>query len=240
MLTELIERLPLLRGLLDFAFPPLCTGCGAFSEDPSGLCPTCVKSIDWYEDPFCLTCGDFVPRGVNCTRCGEQSLLLFPAGNYIDPLKMAVVNYKFHGATKLAGTIADKAVEQFGDRIRKVTPSLLLPIPLHPSREHQRGYNQAAVFAEALAERLSLPVESALLFRDKKKRPQARLRKSARAANVRGVFGVDSERALETAGDRLLLVDDVVTSGETVREARRTLVDAGLEVVGVISMAHGL
>ncbi len=240
MLTDLVDRLPLLKGLLDFAFPPLCTGCGAYFEEPSGLCPKCLKAIDWYEDPFCLTCGDFVPRGEACTRCGEDSFLLFPGGNYTDPLKRAVVNYKFHGATALAGVIAERVAGQFEDRIKKLRPTLLLPIPLHPSREHQRGYNQAEVFAEALARLLELPVETDLLFRDKRKRPQAKLRKSSRAANVRGVFSVDPEVAVELESARLLLIDDVVTSGETVREARRTLADFGLNVVGAISMAHGL
>jgi len=240
MLTELVDRLPLLKGLLDFVFPPLCSGCGAYFEDPSGICSECLQAIDWYDDPFCLICGDFVPRGDTCIRCGENSFLLFPGGNYTDPLKRAIVNYKFHGATALADVIADRTIAQFGSRLGRLQPKLLLPIPLHPSREHQRGYNQAAVFAEALSNLLSLPVEMNVLFREQKKRPQARLRKSARAANVRGVFSVDTEAADEIRNERLLLIDDVVTSGETVREARRTLTSAGLSVVGVISMAHGL
>lgn len=240
MLTELVERLPFLRGLLDFAFPPLCAGCGEYTEEPAGICPACLQAIDWYEDPFCLTCGDFIPPGEACERCGDKSLMLFPGGNYVDPLKKAVVNYKFRGATRLAGVLAERVNAQFKDRIREVKPSLLIPIPLHPSREHQRGYNQAEVFAEALSERLGLPVETGVLFREKLKRPQARLRKSARAANIRGVFAVDREIATELEDDRLLLVDDVVTSGETVKEARRILAAAGLDVVGVLSMAHGL
>ncbi|MCP4684291.1 MAG: ComF family protein [bacterium] len=240
MLTQLIERLPLLKGLLDFAFPPLCSGCGAYFDEPAGICPECLEAIDWYDDPFCLTCGDFVPRGDSCSRCGEDSFLLFPGGNYTDPLKRAIVNYKFHGAMSLAGVLSERVIGCFESRILGLQPTLLVPIPLHPGREHQRGYNQAAVFAQALSRLLDLPVEEEILHRIKKKKPQARLRKSARAANVRGVFSTDPEAAAHLAEARLLLVDDVVTSGETVIEARRTLASSGLRVVGAISMAHGL
>lgn len=240
MLTELIQRVPFIQGLLDFAFPPMCAGCGEFSEDPSGICTACMMKIDWYEDAFCLTCGGFIPTGESCERCLERSLLLFPAGNYVDPLKKAVVNYKFHGATALASTIAERAVRQFSERVNETEPASLVPIPLHPGREHVRGYNQAEVFARALADRLNLPVQTELLFREKKRRPQARLRKSEREGNVAGVFVVDEEAASESSGCRILLIDDVVTSGATVREAAKSLEAAGVEVVGVISMAHGL
>jgi ComF family protein len=240
MLTELAKRFPAIQGLLDFAFPPLCAGCGEFSEDPSGLCTACMMRIDWYEDPFCLTCGDFIPAGESCERCGERSLLLFPAGNYVDPLKKAVINYKFHGATTLASSIAERVVHRFRDRIGHRKPALLVPIPLHPSREHVRGYNQAELFSRALSDLLDLPVETECLFREKKRRPQARLRKSDRAANVEGVFAVDHEVAAELQDSRVILVDDVVTSGSTVLEAARVLESGGVQVVGVISMAHGL
>jgi ComF family protein len=139
----------------------------------------------------------------------------------------------------LAAYFAARTVQIHEKAIRQLRPDYLVPIPLHPAREYGRGYNQARVFAEALAGPLGLALATDLLIRTGKRREQARLRQSDRARNVRGVFEVWNEEAVDKQA-RLLLVDDVVTSGETAFEARRVLRENGYQVVGVISIAHGL
>ena len=108
--------------------------------------------------------------------------------------------------------------------------------PLHPSREHARGFNQAVVFANALGEKLKLDVDTDILTRIKKGKPQSRLSDSARAQNIRGAFAAIADT---DDNDTLILVDDVVTGGHTVREARLVLVQAGFNVPAFISIAHG-
>jgi ComF family protein len=232
MLTPLANRFPVLRGLLDFAYPPLCLGCEEFFDGSDGICPVCWESMPWYERPFYLEPAAF-------QGAGEDAFPLFAAGNYVDPLKKVVINFKFHGAVGAADNIARQVAAAFGYEIGKLAPGVLVPIPLHSSREYYRGYNQAAVFAEALSRELNLSVDHNLLLRTEKRRPQAGLRQSERAANIRGVFSVAEDRVTEE-NEGILLVDDVVTSGQTVFEARRTLIEAGYRVVGAISMAHGL
>ena len=154
-------------------------------------------------------------------------------------MREIVVRYKFHGATSVVPVVAVRLVTQFGAEIQKLSPALLVPIPLHPSREYVRGYNQALVLAKAVSLLVDIPVVDDIIFRVKKRRPQSRLSKSKRAANIQSVFALSAELDSDLCR-RVILVDDVVTSGQTLFEARRTLQAGGFEVVGAIAIAHRL
>ncbi|MBN1212678.1 MAG: ComF family protein [candidate division Zixibacteria bacterium] len=225
---------------LDFLFPPLCLGCGEYNSGKIDICDDCLEAIDRYENPFCLNCrAEITSENAACTICGEGAFLMFAWGNYIDPLKQVIIQYKFKEITSPSRIIAGAVCEQFGLLIKSLEADMLIPIPLHPSREYYRGYNQATLFAERLGEFLDIEVDDTILYRTEKRRPQARLNEYRRMRNIRGVFSV--ETGLDnTNGRKVLLVDDVVTSGATVYEARRTLQKAGFSVTGVIAMAHGL
>jgi ComF family protein len=236
MLTRLLERSPFLKGMLDFVYPPLCAGCGEYLEGEQAVCPACMARIDWYSEPIALTPFEF-------NKGSDQDPITFPlfaAGDYSDPLREVVIQLKFRGVKAVVPMFADKLAEQFGEKIQRLSPAYLLPIPLHPSREYIRGYNQAALIAQALGKRLDLPVAQELLARSKKRRAQAKLRRAERARNIRGVFEFIGDRPSAQECDRIILVDDVVTSGQTVFEARRVLTLNGYQVVGAISIAHGL
>gem|GEM_PF-99035 len=237
MLTELIERFPLLRGLLDFAFPPLCSGCGEFCEHPSSVCEKCLAQIEWFDKPFVL--GEFGVAAWEEAALRDPGLLpLFAAGDYVDPLKRVIIDLKFKGVTSSVFLLAGKLAEIHEDEVRKLKPDILVPIPLHPSREHHRGYNQATLLADELAVLLEIPVREDLLLRIRKGRPQAKLSESKRAKNIKGVFAIDRE--YDSEGLNVILVDDVVTSGRTILEAKVTLERSGCTVVGCMAIAHGL
>jgi len=225
-----------LGGLIDLTIPPLCTACGEYSESPTGLCEFCIRRIDRYDYPLCLQCEQPLFSGRTCPQCGGESLILFAFGNYVDPLKEAVHQFKFRGVTRVAGYFAEELTARFGPQINEFGTVTLVPIPLHPSREHARGFNQAVVFANALSAKLNIEVVTDLLIRVKKGKPHSRLSDSARARNIRGAFAVTTGSATH---ENLLLVDDVVTGGHTVREARSQLIQAGFRVPAVISIAHG-
>jgi ComF family protein len=228
------------RAFLDFLFPPLCLGCGEYNNSKIDICDDCLEAVDKYENPFCLNCRVEIPPGsAGCKICGEDAFILFAWGNYTDPLKQVIIQYKFREITSPSRIIAGAVGEQFGALIKSLDADLLVPIPLHPSREYQRGYNQATLFARRLGEVLDIEIDDAILYRTEKRRPQARLNEYQRLRNIRGVFKVDTDRE-EQEGVNVILVDDVVTSGATVYEARRTLQKAGFSVPGVIAMAHGL
>jgi ComF family protein len=186
-----------------------------------------------------LTDIDFGPRSTDDSS-EPDSFPLFAAGDYSDRLKQVVINFKFKGITAPADMVAGRVIEAYGDKIRKLAPAVLVPIPLHPSREYVRGYNQATIFATGLARRLDFGIDDTLLYRIKKRRPQSKLRKRQRAANIRSVFEVEWSSPADRPMDRVILVDDVVTSGQTMFEARRCLIRAGYRVVGGIAMAHAV
>jgi ComF family protein len=131
-------------------------------------------------------------------------------------------------------------VELFGEKIQKLAPVSLVPIPLHPSREYVRGYNQAALFARELSGQLEMPVIDNLIIRVKKRKPQSKLNQSKREANIKNVFELAEEQLESDEARKVILVDDVVTSGHTMFEARRVLIAGGHDVVGAIAMARAL
>lgn len=238
MLTGLMDRFPLVRGLIDFVYPPLCAGCREYTEAPGGICERCLARIDWWDKSILLTDIDFrAPSGGESRE--PESFPLFAAGSYVGPLREIIVQYKFHGATSIVPVVAERLAGQFGEEIRKLAPALLVPIPLHPSREYLRGYNQAEVLARAVSSSIDLPVVDDILCRVKKRRPQSKLSKSRRAANIQAVFAL-SRDVDPNLCRRVILVDDVVTSGQTLFEARRTLKEGGFEVIGAIAIAHRL
>ncbi len=230
---------PLTSGLLDFLFPPLCLGCGEYCEDEPCICARCRARIETFTTLTCLTCGAMIPLEQSCPICRERFFPLFAFGNYVAPFTEIIRQFKFKGITSPARWIAPLVCDQFGESLysRASRVDGLIPIPLHPSRQHARGYNQAEVFARALGDKLLLPVVTDLLYRAKRRRPQARIDREQRARNIRGVFEVDRTPA---ESGRYILVDDVVTTGATVREAKRVLLQSGHRVIGVISMAHGV
>ena len=236
MLSSLTDKSPLLKGLLDFVFPPLCLGCGTFNDDYPGVCKSCLKKIDTYEHPICLNCFETLPGAQNCPVCQEKSVPLFAYGNYASPIQDIIIQFKFRGITTPAALFAPLLYEQFQKQLQSLKTGMLIPVPLYPSREKRRGYNQAALFAEQLAQLLDLPVRKDILFRVEKRKPQAKLKLERRAENIKGAFAVAEEAE---NGERVILVDDVVTSGATAKEAKRELEKAGYRVCAVVAIAHG-
>jgi len=204
MRLEFLHTNPLVTGMLDFIFPPLCLGCGDYYDGPDQVCERCRRAIETFSSVTCLRCGALLPLLRDCPECGEEFLPLFAYGNYRPPLKDIVLQFKFHGITSPARLIATEVCDQFAGHLAPV---------------------------------LLLPVRDELLQRVRHRRPQSRIDHRHREQNVRDVFAVGVDL---TEPCRCLLVDDVVTTGATVREAARTLRRAGHEVLGVIAMAHGV
>ena len=223
------------HGLVDLAFPPLCAGCGEYCAETAGICTTCQTTFDRFNHPICLTCEQEVETGTRCTRCGEDGFVLFTLGRYVDPLKEAIIHLKFRGVTSTAAYFASEIAKQHQKEIVGLSATSLVPVPLHQSREQERGYNQAALLAKELSAHLGIGMSQDILVRVRNTKPQMKLGLAQREENIKGAFEIIAEA---DEGESILLVDDVVTGGFTVREAKRTLIAAGFQVVGVISIAH--
>jgi ComF family protein len=240
--------------VLDLLFPALCPVCrlplDAGRRDP--LCGPCWVAIARLHAPCCLRCG--LPfftfarpdagdgpeaRSSASTLCAACAADPPPydwaraAGVYMDPLRAALHAFKFHGTRALARPLADLVLEQWGREV-PADVDALVPVPLTPARERQRGFNQAGLLAERLARGLGRPVKPRWLRRTRPTPPQSELGAAERWANVRNAF----EATPAVVGRHLLVVDDVLTTGATAAECARALRAAGARAVGVVTVAR--
>jgi ComF family protein len=230
---------------LDLLYPAVCPVCDhgldAGRRDP--LCRECWTAIERIEPPFCARCGlplpSFEPAAAVLTRCPDCVATAPPfdyiraAGAYTGVLRDALHALKFGGKRTLARPLAALMLEQCGALLGPDVDALV-PVPLAGGRERERGFNQAALLAGHLAAASGLPVESRWLSRRRSTRPQTELTMGERRANVARAFAA-SPRA---AGTRVVLVDDIVTTGATAAECARTLRAAGVRTVGVLAVAR--
>ena len=194
-----------------------------------GLCRTRWRSLP---APFCARCGQPGLPDLGCRFCADWAppLARLRSAVWLEgTAREAVHHLKYGGWTGMARSMAEA--------MRGLEPlragALLVPVPLGTSRHRQRGYNQAEVLARALGAVTGLPVRTDLLHRARETRSQTALAPSARAANVRGAF-----MAAGTAGTRLVLVDDVCTTGATLVAAAAALGDAGAVQVDAVTFAR--
>ena len=229
----------LLDQTLDRLYPPTCLLCGAPGHAGLDLCPGCLVDLP-HNTRCCAGCAlplpcDY-PAGVRCGECLRRSrpfVACHAAFLYEDPLPALVGGAKFHARLNVARLLglclARYLVEQ-----RAELPDLIIPVPLHPSRARERGYNQALEVARAAAGRLGLPLDASCCTRVRVTSPQTGLEKDARRRNVRGAFAV--RRPLPAA--RIAILDDVLTTGSTAAELARVLGEAGARRVDVWAVAR--
>ncbi|HEV3138055.1 MAG TPA: ComF family protein [Pirellulales bacterium] len=232
---------------MDLLFPPACAYCHHELEtgDLGLLCGDCrAQRVD--DRPVCARCGSRASSGAvsgGCLRCKDDRFYFGGAvrlGSYEGPLRTAVLRMKRETDRGLAIAVGDLL---FGARAadwKALKPDAVVPIPMHWSRRIWRGFNSPETISERLARHLNVPLAGHLLRRSRRTAPQANLPPTRRVANVRGAFRAIAHPDL--AGARLLLVDDIMTTGATVNEAAKMLSRAGAGFIGiaVVARAEGL
>ncbi len=210
--------------VLSIIWPAVCVACN--SDAAQCVCDACQEDIDRLAAiKACPACGRS-SAGSACPNCGGQGTAhltrVHRLGTFDPPLSHLIRAAKFGGRWELCGWLGNR----LGESMTGVaTDTVVVPVPLHPHRKARRGYDQADLIASKLARRLGLPM-TRVLSRQRNTRPQTDLQgTAARAVNLRDAFIVD--RPDLVAGKRVLLVDDVTTSGNTLRSAARTLAAAG-------------
>ena len=234
-----------LVSLLDIVFPRHCVGCGVSVGDAAGhICWDCLSQLAVIHPPFCRICGDpvdgMVEHAFVCGWCEKNSPafdLARSAARYRGVLKDLVHKLKYGAATyvekDLAMLLCACAQTHFPcDAIDAVTF-----VPLHPTRERDRTYNQSHLLARGLARRLRKPLADRCLIRTRATATQTELTAHERTMNMKGAFAARNPAWLE--GRTLLLVDDVMTTGATVNECAKALKDGGAARVFVVTVARG-
>lgn len=215
----------LLRMVLDLLFPPKCPFCSALleEEDRDGICALCRKIL-----PRARENGRQSFDGV--TECVSPL-------RYQDEVRDSVHRFKFSGRAGYAEAYAALMAEAMEEYLEGGFDVITF-VPLSAGRRRERGYDQAELLARALAKKTGCPMR-ALLRKEIHTKPQSGTAdRSARRANVRGVYGAVKEAVTE--GERVLLVDDVVTTGATLSECAVTLLAAGVAEVRAVTLARGI
>ncbi|VAV84164.1 Competence protein F homolog, phosphoribosyltransferase domain; protein YhgH required for utilization of DNA as sole source of carbon and energy [hydrothermal vent metagenome] len=233
----------LLGSFTDLIFPPLCPLCAkskAITKDclivKDGLCLECQKGTRAITSPICSLCGTPLAGAGSVARCGAcikaepPYKLARSAFHYDGPLLGAIHNFKYNGRTLLAPTLAALAARAL-DGITKDFDKIV-PIPLHKNRLQRRGFNQSLLLARELLHS-QRPLQNAgidyrNLQRKRDTRSQIELKGRQRVANVKGAFSVIDKDAFKDK--KVLLVDDVYTTGATIKECSRVLSACGAEV----------
>jgi len=239
------------RGAWDTAlslfYPDACQVCGGerATAREGYVCPKCWQNLRFIRPPFCERCGlpfeGAITTSFECANCHEMELHFARARSVIAAKGMAlelIHRYKYDRALWLEPLFASLLIGEAVPALRQEGWDLLVPVPLHPTKQAEREFNQAERLARRLGRAMSIPVATKLVRRVEPTRTQTRLTRAERAKNVRRAFApIDGARC---EGRRVVLIDDVLTTGATTSACAKVLKDRGAAEVCVWTLARGL
>jgi ComF family protein len=229
--------------VVDLILPPRCLGCGATVADVGTLCGACWSAVRFIGGGACDRCGvpfgHEVPGRTVCAACAAappafaraRAVMVYDAAT-----RPMLLRFKHADRTDAAPGFAAWMARAGADLVAEA--DLIAPVPLHRWRLAARRFNQAALLAGRLGRLAGKPVAPDLLTRRRATPSQGRMGRLARARNVAGAFAVRPAWASTLAGRRVLLVDDVLTTGATVGECAKVLRRAGASAVDVLTLAR--
>jgi ComF family protein len=231
------------RMALDLVLPPLCLVCRAPVGDANSLCAACWSAMRFIGPPFCDRCGlpfeyEQATDGT-CAACLAHPPAFSRARavlRYDDASKRLILRFKNADRIHAAPALARWLARAGGDLVKGT--DLIVPVPLHWRRLLRRRYNQSALLAKALARHAALPWSPDALSRLRPTQSQGGLSARQRRDNVRGAFAVGPRRKALVAGRRILLIDDVLTTGATLDAAAKALLRAGAAEVSALAIAR--
>lgn len=239
--------------VLDLVYPPdlYCVCCHKLIDSTRTyrLCNDCMDGIKWISDRTCIKCGkrlSEVNPGETCFSCREHDHCFdkgFTCAEYGTHERAMIFSLKYDGRTDIAKTMGeimyDRMAAEFGAAALEDMYDLVLPVPIHARKKALRGFNQAALIAREFARRARLEYDDDILIRTKETHIMRSLGPDQRRENIRGAFELRKRRAKEVMGKRILVVDDIYTTGATVDEIAHILKANGADYIDVLTFAAG-
>jgi ComF family protein len=233
--------------MIDALLPPLCLGCHAVVGTPGTLCAACWAKVGWLAPPLCACCGlpfEFDPgiatgEEVRCAACLRDPPAFARARavfRYDEASRDLILAFKHADRTHAAPAFGQWLARAGGELLQQA--DIVAPVPLHWLRLAWRRYNQAALIARRAADAAGKRCVPDLLVRQRRTPSHGELGRAERRRNVRRAFAVPARHACNVRGARILLVDDVFTTGATVDECAKTLLAGGAAAVDVLTLAR--
>lgn len=214
--------------------------CGRLLSKTTGVCRECFGKLQWISEPRCMCCGkplhderqEYCPECDGIRREFTAGIGVFP---YRSGIRQAILDLKDHGKKENAAFLGASRTKEAASARPPYMPQCLVPIPLSSQKLRIRGYNQAQLLADELGKNLKLPVRQDILYRRSGHKEQKRLHRFARKRNQAGTFFT----AKADIPHRVLLVDDIYTTGNTLEAAAFALKQAGAQKVYFVTVCMG-
>lgn len=180
--------------MVNAVLPPACPVCGRPAPFAAGrrvdICPECMQKVSYVDEPFCLKCGKPVQsdEAEYCNDCSRHVHVYDQACSvyeYSKDVKNSIYRFKYHNKQEYAGVYAKQMADRCGMMIRRWSPDVIIPVPIHISRLKMRGYNQAGLIAEALGRIIGIPIDEEALVRVIKTAPMKELSNRERVKNCK-------------------------------------------------------
>lgn len=233
---------------LGFIYPEVCQICGdARATSAEGfICAQCWRQVRFIRPPFCDRCGlpfeGEITTDFECTNCREMELHFSSARSAVVASGMVlevIHRFKYQRAMWFENFLADLLIREAAPALRGEKWDWIVPVPLHPAKEREREFNQAGHLARHLSRATKIPANEKLIQRVKSTRTQTLLTRQERAANVQKAFAM-RVHGQKLNGEKIVLLDDVFTTGATTSACARVLQAAGAGEVCVWTVARGL
>ncbi|MFC1495872.1 ComF family protein [Candidatus Margulisiibacteriota bacterium] len=202
------------ESILDLIFPPKCETCFTFVNEP--ICKKCLSKISYL----------------------KPAAFINAVGEYEGVLKKSIKRFKFKKRGRLAKPLSLLMSNYINHHLWKKSIDLLIPVPLHEKRLQERGFNQSELLCLNITKTLNLPTVAGVLFRKKNTHPQFDLKKRERYHNIKGAFEIKGSPLIKEKN--ILLIDDILTTGSTVRECTSELKSAGAKSVQILALSRAL
>ncbi len=232
----------ILRASSALLFPPACEICSVpLGLQRQALCQSCESKIRVLQAPFCVSCGrNCLAENKTCGNCAGDFYFdrVFAYAYYEGVMREILHHYKFNEKKYVAEYLSEKMISFFKAHLKVNDFDAVLAVPLDPFGHNKRGFNQSALLTRRISKALSLEDRSYVLRRKRPLSPQFLMNKSERKENVRGQFWIAAPESVRKA--RCLVVDDILTTGETLSECARVLKEAGAISVTGLTASRGL